>query len=147
MKVTIPTWLESVLSRLSPGATETVLLLLLAGSTVVFLGSYISLLQTGYVVMLVGSILAAAMFGSAVRAFYNSGGSDPFVPTVCFVLLMSVVALIGGYACRDHSMRITLSVLGTLLLLGNAFYFIRGLQIRRRDSGAGAAAQTDVSQP
>lgn len=132
MITSTPTWMGSLLSRLNVGAMLAILLIVIAAATASFMATFISLLQTGSMATLAGAFLAAAMLLSAIRAMC-SGYNDLTAPTTTFLLLMSGIALLGAYACRIHSMRMTLIGLGALLLLVAAFYFIRCLQLRRRD--------------
>jgi hypothetical protein len=130
-----PTWMYSLLIRLSSGAFVGIALGLIAASTLVFLLNIESLLTNGGVGSLIAIILAAAMLLSAVRALCVGGGQRPVVATIAFLFFMSGVGVLCAFVCGNHSMRITCAAIASLLFVTGTFYSIRYLP-RRPQGGA-----------
>jgi hypothetical protein len=122
-----PTWMYSLLIRLSSGAFLFIALGLIAASTLVFLLNIESLMTNGGMGSLIAITVAAAMLLSAVRAMCVGNGQRPVVATIAFLFLMSGVASLGALFCRNHSMRVPFAAMASVLVLAGAFYSIRYL--------------------
>lgn len=119
------TWLNRALSWLPWGVSFTIWLAILGGSGAGFLALVVSLIETGSVRSLIGAIVTGISMVIGVRALPHASTYDRMLLTVIIVLFLTLLPLGFAFGCPNKSMRLTLWVLGGLLLLGNGVYFVR----------------------